>query len=66
MIWHVIPIDDTMEHIESEECACGPLVEVQEDNDVFVIHSRFDGQEEGTNELVPQYEDKIVETTNLK
>lgn len=63
MIWHVIPIDDSIEHVESMECECGPTFETMEDNDVFVIHYAQDGREEERNELVPQQEDIMVEIT---
>ena len=52
MIWHIIPVDDTMIHEESMDCDCRPSMEVMEDNEVFITHNAQDGRSEENNELV--------------
>lgn len=52
--WHVLPINDIKEHIESEDCECEPTVEVQENGNVVIVHNAFDGREgvEMANEIL--------------
>lgn len=50
-IIHVLPADDLIEHnSDSDECACGPLIEpVPRDDGSFgwlVIHYSLDGREQ--------------------
>lgn len=47
---HVIPLNDLVEHDETEDCICGPLVEPveREDGSVtwLVTHHSLDGREQ--------------------
>lgn len=43
-IYHVLPINDLKEHIESYRCSCEPTVENEGEN-MLVIHNSFDGRE---------------------
>lgn len=47
MIFHVTPIGDKKQHIESEVCECNPSVQVVE-GDMICVHNSF-GVE--TNEI---------------
>ena len=40
---HVLPVDDTVEHIETQKCWCKPRVE---ENGQIIIHNSFDGRED--------------------
>lgn len=42
--YHILPVDDTEPHEESENCKCCPVVEYQYGNKI-VIHNSFDGRE---------------------
>ena len=59
MIWHIIPINDTMIHEESMDCSCGSEIDYMEDNEVFITHNAQDAREEENNELV-LYDDKLI------
>ena len=55
MFWHVMPINDLEEHIESVMCICDPQVSIiEETNDYLVTHNSFDGREgvELANEIL--------------
>lgn len=41
---HVVPIEDLIEHEESEGCVCGPEVE-SVDSGWLVVHHSLDGRE---------------------
>jgi hypothetical protein len=41
---HVLPIDDAIQHEESDDCVCGPETEFVEGGRVVVHHS-LDGRE---------------------
>jgi len=41
---HVMPVDDSKEHICSPKCPCNPSVEVEGANLVY-IHNSWDGRE---------------------
>lgn len=47
--WHVIPVDDLVEHETSEDCPCGPQVEIVMRVDApdahLYHHSALDGHE---------------------
>jgi hypothetical protein len=46
---HVLPVDDIVEHKESEDCVCGPEVEWVEGEDGggwLVTHHSLDGREQ--------------------
>lgn len=46
---HVMPLNDVVEHEESEDCLCGPSIEAvfREDgsNGWLIIHHSLDGRE---------------------
>lgn len=43
---HVLPIDDTRDHVESSSCWCRPFVSrEQETEEVVVVHNSADGRE---------------------
>lgn len=42
--WHVVPIEDTVEHEDEVNCLCGPEIEVIDGN-MIVIHNVADGRE---------------------
>lgn len=45
MIWHLLPVKDTEEHLEESTCKCEPKIEVQDNGDLLVIHNSFDRRE---------------------
>jgi hypothetical protein len=45
MIYHILPVDDTVKHEESISCWCQPTVITKRDWDV-VVHNSFDGRED--------------------
>ena len=45
MVWHILPVDDTKEHIEESTCECLPQVEILENGDMLIIHNAYDGRE---------------------
>ncbi len=44
MVYHIQPINDTHEHVDSSVCACEPRVQLIDGN-MLVIHNSFDGRE---------------------
>ena len=42
--YHIIPIDDLEDHVESADCICAPSVSDIGDN-TLIIHNSFDGRE---------------------
>ena len=52
-IYHVLPINDTQEHEESNLCKCNPKC-VVENGILIVTHNSFDGREavEWANEII--------------
>lgn len=44
MAIHIIPINDTKPHVEESTCECGPKLEV-ENGEMIFIHNSFDGRE---------------------
>jgi len=52
-IWHILPNNDSDEHIEVGDCKCKPKIDVLEDR-VLIIHNSFDGREavEWSNEII--------------
>jgi len=53
-IWHVTPINDLEEHLESSMCKCDPEIKVIENGNVVIVHNSFDGKEavEMANEIL--------------
>lgn len=53
MIYHITPINDLKEHTESG-CECNPMVNVQENGDILMLHNSYDGREglELANEIL--------------
>jgi hypothetical protein len=46
MAIHVLPVNDTIEHLELRQCWCRPRVEDAEDgSEPLVIHNSADGRE---------------------
>lgn len=45
MIWHVLPLNDLIEHIEESTCDCLPEMEILENGDMLIIHNALDGRE---------------------
>lgn len=45
--YHIIPKNDTHEHVFTMECACCP--EPDEDMDNLIMHNSFDGREDFEN-----------------
>jgi hypothetical protein len=43
---HVVPVNDLVEHEDSEDCVCGPDVEFVEPHGWLVSHHSLDGREE--------------------
>ncbi len=39
-IYHVLPVGDEKEHVQSKDCACGPRIENN-----LVIHNAYDNRE---------------------
>lgn len=48
-MWHVIPINDLKEHIDSEDCWCGPWPSDDEPN--VIVHNSLDGREKFENTI---------------
>tara|TARA_R100000781_G_scaffold113591_1_gene82386 strand:- start:665 stop:865 length:201 start_codon:yes stop_codon:yes gene_type:complete len=50
---NVLPLDDTIEHLEFEGCECRPRVE-EENGWMLIIHNSQDGREavEHANEII--------------
>lgn len=44
MIWHILPINDLIEHEERSTCDCNPSVEIIEGGDLMIIHTALDGR----------------------
>jgi hypothetical protein len=43
---HVLPVNDLVEHELSEDCVCGPWVELLSEEDLpLVVHHALDGRE---------------------
>ncbi len=40
--YHILPLDDTKPHIESEVCKCAPSVR---EKGRLIVHNSFDGRE---------------------
>lgn len=45
MIWHILPLNDLIEHIEESTCECFPDVEILENGDILIVHNSIDGRE---------------------
>lgn len=45
MTWHIIPLDDLRDHIDSEDCWCGPQEVDDECDEVVFVHNSMDGRE---------------------
>ena len=43
IIFHVLPVNDEVEHTESKNCWCKPHIE---ENGRVIIHNSFDGRED--------------------
>ena len=43
--WHVLPINDTIEHLELRQCWCRPEIRDAEMAEALVIHNSADGRE---------------------
>lgn len=47
--YHVLPVEDLIEHERSEDCVCGPAIEpVERDSGSFawvIVHNSLDGRE---------------------
>lgn len=43
-VYHVLPIDDAMEHREGMDCPCCPRLELAGVNNGVVVHNAFDGR----------------------
>ena len=50
MKWHILPINDSREHIESEKCECNPKVKIINGHKV-IIHNSYDGRENIEKEI---------------
>ena len=46
MIYHIIPLNDIKEHIDSSTCDCHPKLEELPSGDFLCIHNSWDGREE--------------------
>ena len=44
MFWHILPINDLIEHEEASTCHCNPVAELQESGDFLIIHKAYDGR----------------------
>jgi len=49
-VFHVMPVGDLIEHLESTKCLCGPKIEAIQVNDprsvgVLITHHSLDGRE---------------------
>ena len=42
--YHVLPNNDIIEHVESEDCPCAPRVEIHGDG-VVIVHNAMDRRE---------------------
>lgn len=42
---HVLPLNDTIDHLELRECVCRPRIEKQSDCPAVVVHHAADGRE---------------------
>jgi hypothetical protein len=42
---HVLPVNDSEEHILDSTCSCNPQIENAENGHLLVIHNSFDGRE---------------------
>ncbi|MDF2969371.1 MAG: hypothetical protein K0Q93_3149 [Nocardioidaceae bacterium] len=45
---HVLPIDDQVDHVESDDCVCGPAVEYvtgEQGSGWLITHHSLDGRE---------------------
>lgn len=51
--WHVTPVGDLKDHIQSHLCDCEPKVTIEGEN-MVIVHNSFDGREgmEMTNEIL--------------
>lgn len=43
-VWHVLPINDAMEHREGMDCPCRPRLERAGVNHGVIVHNAFDGR----------------------
>jgi len=42
---HILPHEDLIEHMESEECVCGPSLQDLGDGQIMISHASLDGRE---------------------
>lgn len=64
--WHVMPIDDLREHIDSIDCWCKPTIK---ENGSVVVHNSLDGREysEPNNEkYIPNLTRTVIPLKNEK
>lgn len=54
MTLHVVPKDDTGEHVLKSTCSCDPTAEVIENGHMLIVHNAFDCREavERANEIL--------------
>lgn len=55
MIWHILPINDSLPHIETgSTCHCDPTVKLLDSGDIMIVHNSYDGREglELANEIL--------------
>jgi hypothetical protein len=54
MIWHILPTNDSEEHLEKSTCKCLPNSEIVENGDLLIVHNSFDNREiiEWVNEIL--------------
>ena len=54
MNYHVIPLNDVLEHYEHEWCPCHPSVERYENGNAVIIHNSYDLREviESVNDIL--------------
>jgi len=45
LIWHILPINDLVEHTEKSTCDCKPTAEIVEGGDMLIIHNAYDNRE---------------------
>jgi hypothetical protein len=41
---HVFPIDDLLDHDDSDDCVCLPFIEIQSNFKYLIVHNAWDGR----------------------